>query len=70
MSACAETAAAALSQSWPDQIFDVLESFAVRLVPYVPDGGHERLIARVNASASMRGIPLTSEEPPSPTPRG
>jgi hypothetical protein len=31
-------------------------------VPYVPDAGHSRLIERVLASDTMRGIPLTTEE--------
>ena len=47
---------------WPDDIFDILQRFDVRQVPYVPDAGHSRLIQRVLASSSMRGIPLTTEE--------
>jgi sulfopyruvate decarboxylase alpha subunit len=48
--------------SWPDEIFATLERFDVRQVPYVPDAGHSRLIQRVLASSTMRGIPLTTEE--------
>jgi sulfopyruvate decarboxylase alpha subunit len=48
--------------AWPDEIFAVLQRFDVRQVPYVPDAGHSQLIERVLASASMRGIPLTTEE--------
>lgn len=48
--------------SWPEDIFAVLERFDVRQVPYVPDAGHSELIARVLASSTMRGIPLTTEE--------
>jgi len=48
--------------SWPDEIFAILQRFEVRQVPYVPDAGHSQLIQRVNASATMRGIPLTTEE--------
>ena len=48
--------------SWPDETFAVLQRFDVRQVPYVPDAGHSQLIERVLASASMRGIPLTTEE--------
>jgi sulfopyruvate decarboxylase alpha subunit len=48
--------------SWPDYIFDILQRFDVRQVPYVPDAGHSRLIQRVLASSTMRGIPLTTEE--------
>ena len=47
---------------WPDDIFDILQRFDVRQVPYVPDAGHTRLIERVLASSTMRGIPLTTEE--------
>src|SRR6188472_386045 len=53
----AETAA-----TWPDDIFATLQRFDVRQVPYVPDAGHSRLIQRVPASSTMRGIPLTTEE--------
>ena len=49
-------------ESWPDEIFDILQRFDVRQVPYVPDAGHTRLIQRVLASSAMRGIPLTTEE--------
>lgn len=48
--------------AWPDKIFEVLREFQVRQVPYVPDGGHARLIERVHAEPSMRGIALTTEE--------
>ena len=47
---------------WADDIFDILQRFDVRQVPYVPDAGHSRLIPRVLTSSSMRGIPLTTEE--------
>jgi len=47
---------------WPDEIFDILQRFDVRQVPYVPDAGHTRLIQRVLGSSTMRGIPLTTEE--------
>jgi sulfopyruvate decarboxylase alpha subunit len=48
--------------SWPEDIFEVLQRFDVRQVPYVPDAGHSTLIQRVLASSTMRGIPLTTEE--------
>jgi sulfopyruvate decarboxylase alpha subunit len=48
--------------TWPDDIYAVLQRFDVRQVPYVPDAGHSRLIERVLASDTMRGIPLTTEE--------
>ena len=48
--------------AWPDDIFAILERHDVRQVPYVPDAGHSQLINRVLGSATMRGIPLTTEE--------
>src|SRR6201992_4326821 len=47
---------------WPEDIFEVLQRFDVRQVPYVPDAGHSQLIKRVLASSTMRGVPLTTEE--------
>jgi sulfopyruvate decarboxylase alpha subunit len=51
-----------ITPSWPEHIFEILQRFDVRQVPYVPDAGHSQLIERVLASKSMRGIPLTTEE--------
>jgi sulfopyruvate decarboxylase alpha subunit len=48
--------------TWPDDIYAVLQRYDVRQVPYVPDAGHSKLIERVLASDTMRGIPLTTEE--------
>jgi sulfopyruvate decarboxylase alpha subunit len=50
------------SNSWPEDIFGVLQRFDVRQVPYVPDAGHSQLIERVLAEPSMRAVPLTTEE--------
>jgi len=58
----ARSDAADTAPSWPDDIFAALQRFDVRQVPYVPDAGHSRLIQRVLASSTMRGIPLTTEE--------
>jgi sulfopyruvate decarboxylase alpha subunit len=52
----------AQSPSWPDQIFQILQRFEVRQVPYVPDAGHSQLIERVLGAPSMRAVPLTTEE--------
>src|ERR1700719_2265793 len=54
-----ETAAEA-SASWPDDIFEILQCFDVRQVPYVPDAGHSQLIERVLGERSMRAVPLTT----------
>ena len=56
------TAPAETSPSWPDEIFEILERFDVRQVPYVPDAGHSQLIERVLAAKLMRAVPLTTEE--------
>jgi sulfopyruvate decarboxylase alpha subunit len=49
-------------QDWPCEIFEVLTSYNVRQVAYVPDGGHARLITQVHQSATMRPVTLTTEE--------
>ena len=54
--------AADTAPMWPDDIFATLQRFDVRQVPYVPDAGHSKLIQRVLASSTMRGIALTTEE--------
>ena len=48
--------------SWPEDIFNILQRFDVRQVPYVPDAGHSQLIERVLGPPSMRAVPLTTEE--------
>jgi sulfopyruvate decarboxylase alpha subunit len=50
------------SSSWPEEIFNILQRFDVRQVPYVPDAGHSQLIDRVLGAPSMRAVPLTTEE--------
>jgi sulfopyruvate decarboxylase alpha subunit len=55
-------ASAEAAASWPDEIFEILQRFDVRQVPYVPDAGHSQLINRVLAARSMRAVPLTTEE--------
>src|SRR4051794_38547671 len=50
------------AQSWPEDIFAILQRFDVRQVPYVPDAGHSQLIERVLGASSMRAVPLTTEE--------
>ena len=53
---------ASADRPWSADIFDVLKSFDVRQVAYVPDGGHADLIRRVHAEPTMRAITLTTEE--------
>jgi sulfopyruvate decarboxylase alpha subunit len=57
-----ETGQQSAGSDWPADIHAVLEDFDVRQVPYVPDGGHARLIAAVHGTGSMSGIALTTEE--------
>ncbi len=55
-------APAEVEPSWPEDIFEILQRFDVRQVPYVPDAGHSQLIERVLGERSMRAVPLTTEE--------
>jgi len=59
--AASETAPEIIA-SWPEDIFEILQRFDVRQVPYVPDAGHSQLIKRVLGASSMRGVALTTEE--------
>ncbi len=47
---------------WPDRIYDVLKTHAIRQVALVPDAGHARLIRRCLADAAMQVVTLTTEE--------
>ena len=47
---------------WPDAVFDVLRDAGIAQIAYVPDAGHATLIRRAHAEASMRAVPLTTEE--------
>ena len=49
-------------QNWADGIYDVLKAFKVSQASYVPDGGHVRLIERLQGDATIATIPLTTEE--------
>ena len=48
--------------SWPDQIHHELTAAGVRVVGYVPDAGHKRLIELCQADKKMRAVVLTTEE--------
>jgi sulfopyruvate decarboxylase alpha subunit len=50
------------SVDWPLDVHRLLKAAGVKLVGYVPDAGHKRLIELCHADASMRAVPLTSEE--------
>lgn len=48
--------------SWPDEVHALFGAAQVRLVGYVPDAGHKRLIELCQADRAMRAVPLTTEE--------
>lgn len=47
---------------WPGGTFRALRSEGVRLVGYVPDAGHKRLIELCQADREVRSVVLTTEE--------
>jgi len=47
---------------WPDEIHRELSSAGVRVVGYVPDAGHKRLIELCQADKKMRAVVLSTEE--------
>ena len=48
--------------SFPDAVHGELVAAGVRVVGYVPDAGHKRLIELCHADRKMRVVPLTTEE--------
>jgi sulfopyruvate decarboxylase alpha subunit len=49
-------------QPWAGEVHRELTRAGVRLVGYVPDAGHKRLIELCRADKSMRAVVLTTEE--------
>ncbi len=49
-------------RDWPAGIHRELTAAGVRLVGYVPDAGHKRLIELCQADRKMRAVVLTTEE--------
>jgi len=47
---------------WPEAIHRELGAAKIRVVGYVPDGGHKRLIEPCQADKSMRAVVLSTEE--------
>jgi sulfopyruvate decarboxylase alpha subunit len=47
---------------WPDAIHRELVAANIRLVGYVPDAGHKRLIELCQADKTMRAVVLSTEE--------
>ncbi|WP_081063074.1 thiamine pyrophosphate-binding protein [Burkholderia stagnalis] len=51
-----------VAAEWPDQLHALLKKFGVAQAAYVPDGGHARLIEKLDSDNSIRTISLTTEE--------
>jgi sulfopyruvate decarboxylase alpha subunit len=47
---------------WPEDVHQELKSAGVRMVGYVPDAGHKRLIELCRADKTMRAVVLSTEE--------
>jgi sulfopyruvate decarboxylase alpha subunit len=47
---------------WPDAIHRELAAARVKLIGYVPDAGHKRLIELCQADRNMRAVVLSTEE--------
>ena len=47
---------------WPEEVHKVISAAGVRVVGYVPDAGHKRLIELCQADKAMRAVVLTTEE--------
>ena len=51
-----------MAADWPLEVHRLLTAAGVRIVGYVPDAGHKRLIELCHAERGMRVVPLTTEE--------
>src|SRR4029078_9034861 len=51
-----------MQPDWPAEIYKELVSAGVRVVGYVPDAAHKRLIKRCHEDRHMRAVPLSTEE--------
>ncbi len=51
-----------MQPDWPREVYEELKKAGVRVVGYVPDAGHKRLIELCQADRSLRAVPLTTEE--------
>ena len=49
-------------KTWADEVHHELAAAGVRVVGYVPDAGHKRLIELCHADQKIRAVPLTTEE--------
>ena len=51
-----------MQPEWPKEVYDELVKANVRVVGYVPDAGHKRLIELCHENKEMRAVPLSTEE--------
>jgi sulfopyruvate decarboxylase alpha subunit len=51
-----------MQPDWPAEVYRELGAAGVRVVGYVPDAGHKRLIELCQADRGMRSVALTTEE--------
>ncbi len=52
----------AIPVDWPLAVHQTLKSAGVKIVGYVPDAGHKRLIELCHADAGMQTVVMTTEE--------
>src|SRR2546422_1798396 len=51
-----------MQRDWPQEVHRALAKAQVRIVGYVPDAGHQRLIELCQGDRKMRSVVLTTEE--------
>src|SRR5256885_16977643 len=51
-----------MQPDWPQEVHRALAKAQVRIVGYVPDAGHSRLIELCQRDRKMRAVVLTTEE--------
>lgn len=51
-----------MQPNWPQEVHRALSTAQVRIVGYVPDAGHQRLIELCQRDRKMRAVVLTTEE--------
>ena len=51
-----------MQPDWPHEVHRALSTAHVRIVGYVPDAGHQRLIELCQGDRKMRAVVLTTEE--------
>src|SRR5882672_12219007 len=51
-----------MQPDWPQEVHRALATARVRIVGYVPDAGHSRLIELCQSDRKMRAVVLTTEE--------